>query len=98
MKIDLSQIDDFEDFRAIPPGEYHCRAVEVRESDSPAGHIRWGIRWEVVSGEFQGRTACWDSLHWGTTKDSKKILQHSNWPDLRALETTIPLLKRIYRH
>ena len=64
MKIDLSQIEDFEEYRAVPPGEYHCRAGEVRESDSPAGHTRWGIRWEILSGEYQGRTACWDSLHW----------------------------------
>ncbi len=64
MKIDLSQIDDIEDLRAVPAGEYHCKAVEARESDSPAGHVRWGIRWEVANGDFQGRTACWDSLHW----------------------------------
>lgn len=64
MKIDLSQIDDIEDMRSVPAGEYHCKAVEVNESDSPAGHIRWGMRWEIVSGDFKGRTACWDSLHW----------------------------------
>jgi hypothetical protein len=64
MKIDLSQIDDIEDLRSVPAGEYHCKAVEVSESDSPAGHIRWGMRWEIVSGDFKGRTACWDSLHW----------------------------------
>jgi hypothetical protein len=22
------------------------------------------MRWEVVVGEYKGRTACWDSLHW----------------------------------
>jgi hypothetical protein len=64
MKIDLSQIEEIEEFRSVPTGEYHCKAVEVRESDSPAGHVRWGIRWEIAHGEYQGRTACWDSLHW----------------------------------
>ena len=64
MKIDLSQIEDIEDIRSVPAGEYHCRAAEVRESESPAGHTRWGIRWEIIQGDFQGRTACWDSLHW----------------------------------
>lgn len=64
MKIDFSQIEDIDDLRAVPAGEYHCRVAEIRESESPAGHTRWGIRWEVVQGEFQGRTACWDSLHW----------------------------------
>ncbi len=64
MKINLSQIEDIEDLRSVPAGEYHCRAAEIRESESPAGHTRWGIRWEIAHGDFQGRTACWDSLHW----------------------------------
>lgn len=64
MHIDLSQVDNIEDLRAVPPGEYICRVVEVRESQSPAGHTRWGLRWEVVRGDWVGRTACWDSLHW----------------------------------
>jgi hypothetical protein len=64
MKIDLSTIDDIEDLRAGPIGEYHCRIAEVRESTSPAGHTRWGLRWEVLTGDYLGRTACWDSLHW----------------------------------
>ncbi|MFT7517222.1 MAG: hypothetical protein ACI84O_001012 [Myxococcota bacterium] len=50
--------------RSVPPGDYRCKVAEIRESQSPAGHTRWGIRWEVTAGEFQGRTACWDSLHW----------------------------------
>lgn len=64
MQIDLSQVDNIEDLRSVPPGEYICRVAEVRESVSPAGHTRWGLRWEVVRGEWVGRTACWDSLHW----------------------------------
>ena len=64
MKIDLSQIEDIEDIRSVPSGEYRCKAAEVRESESPAGHTRWGIRWEISEGDYQGRTACWDSLHW----------------------------------
>jgi len=64
MQIDFSEITDVEDLRAVPEGEYICQVAEVRESQSPAGHIRWGLRWEVIQGEWQGRTACWDSLHW----------------------------------
>lgn len=64
MEIDFSQVEDLEDLRAVPEGEYPCRVAEVRESRSPAGHLRWGLRWEVCSGEWQGRTAAWDSLHW----------------------------------
>ena len=64
MQIDLSQVDNIEDLRSVPPGEYVCRVAEVRESQSPAGHQRWGLRWEVTRGDWAGRTACWDSLHW----------------------------------
>jgi len=64
MQIDLSQVDNIEDLRSVPPGEYMCRVAEVRESRSPAGHLRWGLRWEVVRGDWAGRTAAWDSLHW----------------------------------
>ncbi|RMH04178.1 MAG: hypothetical protein D6702_03860 [Planctomycetota bacterium] len=64
MNVDFSEVDNIEDLRAVPPGEYLCRVAEVRESDSPSGHRRWGLRWEVAEGEFVGRTACWDSLHW----------------------------------
>nr|AKH45918.1 hypothetical protein [uncultured marine virus] len=64
MRINLTDTDNIEDLRSVPAGEYHCKAVEVCESESPAGHTRWGIRWEIVAGDFKGRTACWDSLHW----------------------------------
>ena len=64
MKIDFSTVENIEDLRAVPPGEYVCRVAEVRESESPAGHTRWGLRWEVAQGDFIGKTACWDSLHW----------------------------------
>ena len=64
MRLDFTKVDDLEDLRAVPAGEYRCRVAEVRVSQSPAGHTRWGLRWEVVGGDFAGRTACWDSLHW----------------------------------
>ena len=54
MKINLSTIENIEDMRSVPPGDYRCKVAEVRESQSPAGHTRWGIRWEVIKGEFQG--------------------------------------------
>lgn len=63
MKIDLSQVENIEDIRGVPAGEYLCEVVECRESESPAGHTRYGLRLQVVGGEFDGRTACWDSLH-----------------------------------
>jgi len=64
MELDFSRIDDIDDLRAVPEGEYLCRVAEVRVSRSPSGHTRWGLRWEVAEGDFIGRTAAWDSLHW----------------------------------
>ncbi|HEX9793913.1 MAG TPA: hypothetical protein VGC54_08000 [Planctomycetota bacterium] len=64
IRLDFSRIADVEDLRTVPEGEYPCRVAEVRVSQSPAGHVRWGLRWEVCQGDFAGRTCCWDSLHW----------------------------------
>ncbi len=64
MKIDFNEIGDIQDLRSIPAGVYPCYVAEVRESQSPSGHTRWGLRWEVGAGDYLGRTACWDSLHW----------------------------------
>ena len=87
MQIDLSQVDNIEDLRSVPPGEYHCRIVEARESRSPAGHQRWGLRWEVIHGEWAGRTACWDSLHWSERglPRAKFVLQMIGFPVDREL-------------
>lgn len=63
MQIDFTELSEIEDLCAVPEGEHECVIAEVRESTSPAGHSRWGVRWEVTQGEWQGRTACWDSLH-----------------------------------
>lgn len=63
MQIDFTELPEVEDLCSVPPGDYHCTVAEVRESTSPAGHTRWGLRWEVTQGEWRGRTACWDSLH-----------------------------------
>lgn len=62
MKLDFSSIEDFESFVSIPEGTYTCRVAEVRETASQQGAVRWGLRLEVVEGEYAGRTAAWDSL------------------------------------
>ena len=63
MQIDFNEVPEVEDLCSVPEGQHLCTIAEVRESTSPAGHVRWGLRWEVTSGEWSGRTACWDSLH-----------------------------------
>ena len=94
MQIDLSTIENVEDLRSVPPGEYLCRVVEVRETRSPAGHLRWGLRWEVDRGEWQGRTACWDSLHWSERgmPRAKFVLQILGFPVSGQLDLQPPQL------
>jgi len=62
MKLDFSSIEDFESFVSIPEGTYTCRVAEVRATQSQLGVQRWGLRLEVVDGEYAGRTAAWDGL------------------------------------
>lgn len=88
MQIDLTQVENIEDLRSVPAGEYLCRVAEAREARSPAGHLRWGLRWEVDHGEWQGRTACWDSLHWSERgmPRAKFVLQVLGFPVQGKLE------------
>lgn len=88
MNVDFSGVENIEDLRAVPAGEYHCRLAEVRESESPAGHRRWGLRWEVVQGDYIGRTACWDSLHWSERglARAKYVLQVLGFDTAGAVE------------
>ena len=62
MKLDFSTIEDNESFVSIPEGTYLCRIAEVREGTTRDLAPRWGLRLEVVEGEYAGRTAAWDSL------------------------------------
>ena len=61
MDINFNEIKD--DVGLLPAGDYACKVAIVRESQSPAGHVRWGCLFEVIEGEHQGRNLCWDSLH-----------------------------------
>jgi len=62
MKLDLSKVDDVESFVSIPEGIYLCRVADVRATSTREGSPRWGLRLEVVEGDYAGRTAAWDSL------------------------------------
>lgn len=62
MKLDFSSIEDFESFASIPEGTYLCRVAEVRPAATREGAPRWGLRLEVVDGDYAGRTAAWDGL------------------------------------
>jgi hypothetical protein len=62
MKVDFSLIEDSESFVSIPEGTYLCRVAEVREGHTREQSPRWGLRLEVIEGEYAGRTAAWDAL------------------------------------
>ena len=62
MEFDFDAADRLNDYVTVPPGTYVCRIAEVREHSTRDGSPRWGMRLEVVDGEYAGRTAAWDSL------------------------------------
>lgn len=64
MRIDWSVVDEAEDVRTVPVGAYDVRIAEVREGQTRDGSARWGLRLEVVQGDFAGKLAAWDSLIW----------------------------------
>ena len=62
MKLDFSTVEDAESFVSIPEGTYVCRIAEVRPHLARDHSPRWGLRLEVIDGEYAGRTAAWDWL------------------------------------
>jgi len=64
MRFDFSSVDDVDSYVFVPEGEHDCRVADVREGTSRDGSVRWSFRLEVLSGEWAGRTAAWDSLTW----------------------------------
>lgn len=64
MRYDFSLVEDEDNLAAIPEGVYLCRIAEVRDGRARDGSVQWGMRLEVVDGEYAGRTAAWDRLTW----------------------------------
>ncbi len=64
MRIDFTEIEDVESFVNVPPGQYVCQIAEVKSSHARDGTPRWVMRLDVADGEFAGRIAGWDFLHW----------------------------------
>ncbi len=65
MQYDFSNVDeDRNEFVFVPEGIYEVRIAEVRNGLGRDGSERWGMRLEVTSGEFVGKTASWDWLGW----------------------------------
>ena len=88
MKLDFSTIDDAESYVSIPEGTYVCRIAEVREHSTRDGSPRWGMRLEVVDGEYAGRTAAWDSLNFSERglPRVKQVLQRFGFDVSGAVE------------
>ena len=65
MEFDFSNIDDERDeFVFVPEGVYEVRVAETRMSRGRDGNEHWGLRLEVIHGDWIGRTAAWDWLVW----------------------------------
>lgn len=65
MEYDFSSVeDDRDEFVLVPEGVYEVRIAEARESRGRDGNEHWGLRLEVLSGDWAGKTAAWDWLVW----------------------------------
>ena len=65
MQYDFSSVDDERDeFVLVPEGVYGVRIAEARESRGRDGSEHWGLRLEVLGGDWAGKTASWDWLVW----------------------------------
>ena len=65
MHYDFSSVDDDRDeFVLVPEGVYSVRIAEARESRGRDGSEHWGLRLEVIDGDWAGKTASWDWLVW----------------------------------
>jgi hypothetical protein len=65
MDYDFSSVeDDRDEFVLVPEGVYEVRIAEARESRGRDGREHWGLRLEVLSGDWAGKTAAWDWLVW----------------------------------
>lgn len=54
-KIDFAKVDDVHDFKPLPEGKYLCRLDNVEEASTKNGDEMWKLRFEVTSGESEGR-------------------------------------------
>lgn len=64
MRADFSRVKDERNFVAVPAGTYYCKVADVRPGRARDGSERWGLRLEVVGGDWSGKTAAWDSITW----------------------------------
>ena len=65
MQYDFSSVnDDRDEFVLVPEGIYEVRIAEARESRGRDGSEHWGLRLEVLDGDWAGKTASWDWLVW----------------------------------
>jgi hypothetical protein len=61
---DFGLVDEVQDFKSIPAGEYTVKIDEVRVGVTREGSERWALRLVVTDGDYAGRTAAWDGLTW----------------------------------
>ena len=54
-KLDLTHVDDVENFPPLPDSQYFCELVEVEEAQTKNGDELWKLRFEVASGIHRGR-------------------------------------------
>lgn len=59
--MNFDEIDEASSFDPIPEGWYVCTLSEIEVRQTKAGDEMWGLKWEIVEGEYEGRFI-WDNL------------------------------------
>ena len=64
MRVNFQDVPDDNDNLTVPVGVYDVKVVSVYPGHTRDGNERWGLRLEVLDGEFAGKLAAWDGLVW----------------------------------
>ena len=54
-QLNFGEIDDAEDFTPVPIDRYLCRLSEIVERSTKNGDELWSLKWEIITGKYQGR-------------------------------------------
>ena len=55
MKVNFTNVDDVQDFTPLPDDIYLFKLVLIEEATTQTGYDMWKLRFEVVSGPYEGR-------------------------------------------
>lgn len=55
VEINFDDVEDVQDFTPVPEGEYMVKVADVTEDETQYGDDIWGLKLEIINGEYSGR-------------------------------------------